>query len=71
MALTVPIEAIEQRAVKADPRRALLKVLLLIPFMLGWLARKTVLTVSYTWSAVVTGWREAGRPHTSEDGSET
>jgi hypothetical protein len=66
----VPVEAIEQRAVKADPRRALLKALLLIPFVLGWLAHKAVLTVSYTWSAVVAGWQEAGRLQKPEGGSD-
>ena len=68
MALTVPIEAIESRAREADPRLALLRVLLFVPFVLGWLARKTWMTLVYASSAVVAGWQEAGRPPTAEGG---
>lgn len=71
MALTVPIEAIEARAVKADPRKASLTVLLFIPFLLGWLLRKAWMTLVYLWSAAAAGWQEAGQPRPTEDGSET
>lgn len=66
MALTVPIERIEERAVKADPRRALLAALLFLPFALGWLARKTWMALVYLWSALAAGWQEAGQPRVAE-----
>lgn len=68
MALTVPLERIEEKAVKADPRRAVLVVLLFLPFLIGWIARKIVLALAYAWSSVVAGWQEAARPR-AEDGS--
>lgn len=72
MALTMPIDRIEERARKADPRRAALTVLLLVPFVLGWAARKTWMALVYVWSAVVAGWQEAARPRAErEDGEQT
>jgi len=71
MAVTMPIEAIEERARTADPRRALLTVLLAVPFVLGWLTRKAWMAAAYVWSAVVAGWQEAGRPRAVEGGTET
>lgn len=69
MALTVPIEAIEARAATADPRKAILTVLLFIPFMLGWLLRKAWMALVYLWSAAAAGWQEAGRPRAAEGDS--
>jgi len=70
VAVTVPIERIEERARSADPRRVLLTVLLFVPFALGWLARKVWMALVYVWSAVVAGWQEAARPRAGEGGAE-
>jgi hypothetical protein len=70
LTLQVPVEAIEARARQADPRRALLAVLLLVPFALGWVARWAWMAAVYVWSAVVAGWQEAGRPRPAEGGAE-
>lgn len=69
MALTVPLDQIEAKAREADPRRALLAALLTVPFVLGWLARRTWMALVYLGSAVVAGWQEAGRPGASEGGA--
>lgn len=61
MALTVPLERIESRARASDPRKALLTVLLFVPFAVGWLARKCWMAAVYTYSAIVAGWQDAGR----------
>lgn len=66
MALTVPIEAIEARAQEADPRTAILTLLLFFPFALGWTIRKAWMSLVYVWSAVAAGWQVAGRPATPE-----
>mgnify|MGYP006976779523 CR=1 FL=1 len=70
MALTVPLDRIEERTRTADPRRVLLTLLLVVPFVLGWLACKTWLAMVYLWSAVVAGWQAAARPRVSEGGPE-
>lgn len=48
---------------RVDPAKALLTVLALVPFLLGWLAAQTVracwAVISWTWAAVVVGWRTA------------
>ncbi|MER7126758.1 hypothetical protein [Micrococcus luteus] len=62
MALSVPLERIEQQARQADPRRAALAVVLFLPFLAGWIVRKAWMSLVYLWSAVVAGWHEAGRP---------
>jgi hypothetical protein len=69
--LTVPIEAIEANARQADPRRAVLAMLLFIPFVLGWILHKTWMALVYLWSAAVAGWQEAGRPRTAESDAES
>jgi hypothetical protein len=63
--LSIPLERIEDKARQADPRKVALTVLLFIPFVLGWGARKTWMTLVYLCSALVAGWQEAGRPRTS------
>lgn len=68
MALTVPLQRIEERAVKADPRKALLTALLFIPFTLGWIVRKAWMALVYMWSAVVAGWHEAAAPRDAPGG---
>jgi hypothetical protein len=60
-------EQVRAEARRVDPAKALLTVLALIPFLLGWLAAQTVRAcwaiLSWTWAAVVVGWRTAyGRP---------
>lgn len=70
MALTVPLRRIEERAVKADPRKVLLTLLLIVPFMLGWIVRKVWMALVYLWSAVVAGWQDAGRPRVTEGSAE-
>lgn len=70
MALTVPVEAIEERAAKADPRRALLAALLLPFFVAGWVARKTWMACVFAWSAVAAGWQDAARPAVAEGDSD-
>jgi hypothetical protein len=56
-------EQVRAEARRIDPAKALLTVMALIPFVLGWLAAQTVRTcwavLSWTWAAVVVGWRTA------------
>lgn len=70
MALTLPIERIEERARAADPRRVLLTVLLAVPFVLGWLAGRAWLALAYVWSAVIAGWQAATARREGEDRAE-
>ncbi|GAB1823564.1 hypothetical protein [Herbidospora sp. RD11066] len=70
MALSIPLEEIEERARTADPRKALLTALLLVPFALGWTVRRAWMALVYLWSAIVAGWQEAARPRAAEDGAE-
>ena len=54
---------IRAQAAKADPGKALLTVLALLPFLLGAAAgltvRATWAVLAWTWAAVVVGWRTA------------
>lgn len=68
--LSIPVERIETKARQADPRKALLTVLLFVPFALGWLARKTWMALVYICSAVVAGWQDAGRPRGADGGAD-
>ncbi|WP_405149451.1 hypothetical protein OG589_14575 [Sphaerisporangium sp. NBC_01403] len=83
MVLTIPVEQIqgEARARKVDVRkalltvgRALLTVLLGVPYVLGWALRKvwmvlvTVVTILGTAAAV--GWRDAARPRAKSGGAD-
>lgn len=56
-------EQVRAEARRIDPAKVLLTVLALLPFLLGWLAAQTVracwAVVSWTWAAVVVGWRTA------------
>jgi hypothetical protein len=56
-------DQVRAEARRVDPAKALLTVLALVPFLLGWLAAQTVRAVwavlSWTWAAVVVGWRTA------------
>lgn len=62
MALSIPLDQIEERARTSDPRKALLTAVLFIPFVLGWTVRKAWMALVYLWSAVVAGWQDAARP---------
>lgn len=48
---------------RVDVAKTLLTVLFVVPFVLGWLAAQMVRTLaatySWTWAAVVVGWRTA------------
>lgn len=68
MALSIPLERIEQQAQQADPRKAVLTAALLLPFLLGWIVRKAWMTLVYLWSAVAAGWTEAARPRAAKGG---
>jgi hypothetical protein len=71
----LPIKSVASRAVAAvaspATRRAVLVVLAVLPFALGWSARKLVLGVWLvtTWllATVVLGWRMAGPAARSTD----
>lgn len=64
----IPVEQITAEAKKVDVGRAVLSLLALIPFLLGWLAGKIVLAVAWIGLAVKAGWLEARRPKTTGDG---
>jgi hypothetical protein len=54
---------VRDQAAKADPAKALLTVLALVPFLLGYVAAWTVraawTALAWTWAAAVVGWRAA------------
>jgi hypothetical protein len=58
--LNIPVERINTRARKADLSKALLWLLFVVPFVVGWLIGKVCLLVALVWSAGVEGWA-AGR----------
>lgn len=58
----VPVEQITAEAKKVDVGRAVLSLLALIPFLIGWLAGKAVVAVAWMWLAVKAGWIEARKP---------
>lgn len=64
----LPVEQITAEAKKVDVGRAVLAVLALIPFLLGWVAGKTVLAFAWVGLAVKAGWLQARRPKTVEGG---
>ncbi|MFI6883379.1 hypothetical protein [Streptosporangium canum] len=66
VSLTIPVERIDAEARQLDPRRALLTIVLAVPFLLGWVARKTWMVLAWLWTAVLIGWQEAGRPRQGE-----
>jgi hypothetical protein len=53
---------ISQHARKVDPGRALLTLVFLLPFLLGWIAGATVYASTWLWAAMLVGWR-TGRQH--------
>jgi hypothetical protein len=48
---------VSDRAHTARPGRALLTLLALVPFLLGWLAGATVTASTWIWAAVIVGWQ--------------
>jgi hypothetical protein len=54
---------VRAQAAKADPMKALLTVLALLPFLLGYVAALVVRAVwtalVWAWAAAVVGWRAA------------
>lgn len=66
--LTIPLERISTEARKVDLARVLLTILLTVPYVLGWIARKTWLLLVFLWSAAKVGWQDAGSPKTTEVG---
>jgi hypothetical protein len=52
---------VREQAAKADPAKALLTALALVPFVLGYVVALVVRTawtvLAWTWAAVVVGWR--------------
>lgn len=58
--ISIPLDAIEQRARTARPGQALMTALVLIPYIVGWILRKLWVGAVFLWVAAVTGWREAG-----------
>lgn len=64
----IPVEQITADAKQVDVGRAVLSLLALIPFLIGWVAGKIVLTVAWVGLAVKAGWLEARRPKTSDGG---
>jgi hypothetical protein len=56
-------DEVRAEARRIDPAKLLLTVLALLPFLLGWVAAQTVrgtwVALSWTWAAMVVGWRTA------------
>jgi hypothetical protein len=64
----IPVEQITAEAKKVDVGRAVLSLLALIPFLIGWVAGKIVLAVAWVGLAVKAGWLDARRPKTGDGG---
>lgn len=70
--LTIPIDDIEERARQARPGLAILTAITFVPFLLGWLGRKTWMGVVFLAYAVLAGWRAAGHDDERErDGQQS
>lgn len=56
-------DEVRAEARSIDPVKALLTLLMVVPFVLGWLAAQTVraawVVLSWLWAAAVVGWRTA------------
>jgi hypothetical protein len=56
-------DEVRAEAAKIDPVRVVITLLMVVPFVLGWLAAQTVraswVVVSWLWAAAVVGWRTA------------
>lgn len=56
-------DQVRAEAKKLDPVKALLTALMVVPFVLGWLAAQTVrlfwFVAAFVWTAALIGWRTA------------
>lgn len=64
----IPVEKITAEAKKVDVGRAVLALLAMIPFLIGWLVGKVALAIAWVGLAVKAGWLEARRPKTVDGG---
>jgi hypothetical protein len=55
----VVTDEVRAEARRVDLGRALLVLLALFPFLVGWLAGALVTALSWAWAAVVVGYRSA------------
>lgn len=59
------VEAVRAEAKQLDPAKVALTLLMVLPFVIGFVAKKTVgvvwLVVSWLWTAALVGWRAAGK----------
>jgi hypothetical protein len=60
-------EKVREESRRLDPAKVALTLLMVLPYVLGWTARKICklvwLVVSVLWTAMVVGWRDAGGEH--------
>lgn len=67
--LGIPVDSIRTEARELRPSRALLTVLFLIPFVLGWLVGAAWTAAAWLWAATVAGYRQgAGRSGAASGG---
>ena len=56
-------DQVRAEARKLDPLKVLLTLLMVVPFVVGWLAAQTVrafwFVAAFAWTAVIVGWRTA------------
>jgi hypothetical protein len=56
-------EQVREESRQLDPAKVVLTVLMVVPFVLGWVAAQTMracwAVISWTWTALVVGWRTA------------
>lgn len=48
-----------KESLKVDPVKVLLTLLLVVPFILGWMARIVWVLVALLWTGTALGWRTA------------
>lgn len=58
----IPVERISAEARDINVGRALLALLALIPFVLGWTAATIVTAFGWAWAAFKAGWQEVRPP---------
>lgn len=62
--LTAVVERVREQRRALDPSRAAQVVVLAVPYLCGWLVRRTVRAiwwgVSFVYAAAVAGWRAGG-----------
>lgn len=64
----MPVDDITKQAREVDVARLVLALVALIPFLLGWVAGKAVLSLAWLGLAVKAGWADARRPATRDGG---